>query len=265
MRLFARMPSGSLERHELQTILLACLAIIMLAITVAVFVYPVVFSPSASSIVRIMTVAAFGFCVLSILQAIYLVDRQVTIKRLRQQIREERKTSSRVLKQASVDLFETLGNFGSFQDQLLTECQRAATRKQNLTVLIIATQVHEAFSEPSLSRPILGDVAKAISRKLREQDSIYILTYGSFGVILPGVDTLAARRVSGRVMEGLTDATGASNRFSFRVDALSCPEQMSSGHELKLAVNELLSKNSRNRTQENFSNSDRRHPSTIGM
>jgi len=259
------MPTGRLERREMQTILLACLAIIVSAVTVALFMYPVVFSPTASAISRTMTVASFGFCVLSFLQAMYLVDRQVTIKRLRQQIWEERDTTSKVLKQASVDLFETLGNFSSFQDQLLTESQRAVTYRQNLTVLIVGTQVHEAFSEPSLSRPILGDVAKAISRKLREQDSIYILTYGSFGVILPGVDALAARRVSDRVMEGLTDATGASNRFSFRVDALSCPEQMSSGHELKLAVNELLSKNSRNRTQENFSNLDRRHPSTIGM
>jgi GGDEF domain-containing protein len=258
------MPSGSLERHELQTILLACLAIIMLAVTVAVFVYPVVFSPTASAIVRIMTVAAFGFCVLSILQAIYLVDRQVTIKHLRQQIREERKTSSKVLKQASVDLFETLAHFSSFQDQLLAECERAATYKQNLTVLIIATQVHEAFSEPSLSRPILGDVAKAISRKLREQDSIYILTYGSFGVILPGVDALAAQRVSDRVVEGLTDATGASKRFSFNVDAISYPDQTPSAHDLELAITELLSDQSLDRNHEKFSHPDERAPHNIG-
>ena len=258
------MPSGSLERHKMRRILLACSAIIILAIAVALLMHPIVLSPAASAMSGIMTTAAFGFCVLSILEAIYLVDWQVTIKRLRQQISEERKMSSKVLKQASVDLFETLANFSSFQDQLLAESQRAAACKQNLTVLVVTTQVQGAFSEPSLSRPILGDVAKAISRKLREQDSIYMLTYGSFGVILPGVNTLAAQRVSDRVAEGLTDATGASNRFSFRIAAISFPEQISSAHDFELAVNGLLSENGLNEAQEKFSKPDRLAPKTIG-
>jgi hypothetical protein len=114
MRVFPRMPSGSLERHEMRTILLACSAIIILAIAVALLMHPVVLSPAASAMSGIMTITAFGFCVLSILETICLVDRQVTIKRLRQQISEERKMSSKVRRQASVDLFETLANFSSF-------------------------------------------------------------------------------------------------------------------------------------------------------
>src|SRR6266478_8656040 len=166
-----------------------------------------------------MSIAFFGFCVLSILLAVYLVDRQFTIRRLRQQIGEERKRSSEALKQASADLLATLANFSSFQDQLAMEYRRAAAGKQNLSVLVITTKVHEALSEHSQSMSIFGDAAKAISRKLREEDSIYILMYGHFGVILPGVDSLVAKRVSARLVEGLTDAAGASNRFSLTVHA----------------------------------------------
>jgi hypothetical protein len=69
--------------------------------------------------------------------------------------------------------------------------------------------------------PVLGDTANAISRKVRDQDSIYILMECHCGVILPGVDTLAAKRISARLVERLIDGGDASNRFSFNVDAIS--------------------------------------------
>jgi len=168
----------------------------------------------------------------------------VTIKRLRHQIGEERRRSSEALKQASADLLGTLANFSSFQDQLAMEYRRAAAGKQNLSVLVITTKVHDVLSEPTLSMSILGDAAKAISRKLREEDSIYILTRGHFGVILPGVDVTAVKRVSARLVEGLTDAAGASNRFSFTVHGITYPEEASSAHDLELAVTGLLPEDS---------------------
>jgi GGDEF domain-containing protein len=240
MRVFDRVPSENLDRREMHLILLACSAIVVLAAGLALFMYPVVISETALTSARTMSAAFIGFCVLSMLLAVYLVDRQSTIKRLRRQLAEERSRSSEALKQASADLMETLANFSSFQDQLTMEYRRAAAGKQNLSVLVIATKVHEAFSEASLSLSVQGDAAKAISRKLREEDSIYILTHGHFGVVLPGVDSLAARRVSSRLEEGLADAAGVSNRFSFMVHAISYPEQASSAHDLELAVTGLL-------------------------
>jgi GGDEF domain-containing protein len=248
MRVFDEGPSGSLERREMHLILLACAAIIVLAAGLALFMYPVVFFQTALAHTRTMSIAFVGFCVLSVLLTIYLVDRQATIKRLRLQIGEERRRSSEALKQASADLLETLPSFSSFQDQLLMEYRRAAAGKQNLSILVISTKVHEAISEPNLSLSVLGDAAKAISRKLREEDSIYILTSGHFGVILPGVDAHAAQRVSARLVEGLTDAAGASNRFSFQVKAISYPEQTSSAQDLELAVTGLLPGESPNQT-----------------
>jgi GGDEF domain-containing protein len=247
MRVFDRVPSESLERREMHLILFACFAIIVLAAGLALFMYPVVFSQASSLPVspppRSMSIAFFGFCILSILLAVYLVDRQLTIRRLRQQISEERMRSSEALKQASADLLSTLANFSSFQDKLAMEYRRAASGKQNLSVLVITTKVHEALSEANASISIFGDAVKAISRKLREEDSVYILTRGHFGVILPGVDASVAKRVSARLVEGLGDAAGASNRFSFAVHGITYPEQASSAHDLELAVTGLLPEN----------------------
>jgi GGDEF domain-containing protein len=249
MRVFDKVPSESLERREMHLILLACFAIIVLAAGLALFMYPVVFSETAapsSPPSRSMSMAFFGFCVLSILLAVYLVDRQVTIKRLRQQISEERRRSSEALKQASADLLSTLATFSSFQDQLAMEYRRAAAGKQNLSVLVITTKVHEALSEANATLTVYGDAVKAISRKLRDQDSIYTLARGHFGVILPGVDAPTAKRVSARLVEGLNDAAGASSRFSFSVHGITYPEQASSAHDLELAVTGLLPEDSLN-------------------
>jgi GGDEF domain-containing protein len=241
-RLFDGILSGSLERWEMGLIFIASLATIILASGLALFVYRFIVSRTVAAYARIMTFGFFGFCVLSILLTVCLVDRQATIRCLRRQIGEERSRSAKVLRQANADLLETVANFSLFQDQLLMEVQRASAGKRNLSILVVTTTVHEDLSEPNLTRPVLGNVVKAISRKLREQDSIYILTPGQFGVILPGVDALAAKRVSTRLGEGLTDTAGASNRFSFRIDAISYPEQTSSAHDLELAVTQLLPK-----------------------
>jgi predicted signal transduction protein with EAL and GGDEF domain len=239
MRFFDGISSADLERREMQLILLACSAILVLAVGLALFMYPAVFSQSGSAPRRTMSIAFFGFCVLSVLLAGYLLDRQATILRLRQQIREERSRASEALRQASAELLEALPNFSSFQDHLSMEYRRAAAAEQNLSILIISISAQRS-SEMSLNVSSLGDAAKAIARKLREEDSIYLLAYGQFGVILPGLDEHAVKRVSARLVEGLTDASGINNRFSFKVDAIRYPEQVSSAHDLETAVADLL-------------------------
>jgi hypothetical protein len=79
-----------------------------------------------------------------------------------------------------------------------------------------------------------------VSRKLRDEDSIFILRPAFFGVILPGVGQADAKRISGRIAEGLSDAAGANDRFSFKIEAISYPEQTSSAHDLDLVVSGWL-------------------------
>jgi GGDEF domain-containing protein len=225
-----------LERREFHLSLFACMAIVVLAAGLALLMYPAVFSSHEYSLNRAPQIAFFGFCILSSLLVAYIVDRQVTIHRLRSEMAMDRKRTSEALRQASADLLATMPNFSTFEDRLTMEFRRAAAAELKLSVLVISIRLHAAFMEPSLAMSALGDAAKAVSRKLREQDSIYILRPAFFGVILPGVSQVAVQRVSGRLAEGLSDAAGASDRFSFKIDAISYPEQTSTAHDLELVV-----------------------------
>jgi GGDEF domain-containing protein len=235
-----RLESAELERRESQLTLFAGSAIVVLAAGLALLMYPAVFSNHGATPNRTPQIAFFGFCALSCLLVVYVVDRQRTIQGLRHQITTDRERTSEALRRASAELLETLPNYNAFEDRLSMEFRRAAAAGLNLSVVLVTIKLRDAFAEPSFGMSALGDAARAISRKLREEDSLYILRPAFFGVILPGVDKTVAERVSARLTEGLSDAAGANDRFSAKMDALSFPEQSSSAHDLERAVCELL-------------------------
>jgi GGDEF domain-containing protein len=239
MRFFDSIPSTNLEHREMHLILTAAVAIIVLAIGLVLFMYPVVFSAVATPN-RPLSIAFIGFCVLSILLAGYLVDRQRTIQRLRNQIMEDRLRSSHALRQASADLLHALPNLESFLDRMPMEFKRAVSAKYELTVLVVTIYLHTALDNSTDADAALGDAAKAICGKLREQDSTYLFVAGHFGAILPGIGISIAKQICARVSEGLIDAAGAANRFTFKIDAFSYPVQASSARDLELAVSGLL-------------------------
>jgi hypothetical protein len=142
MHFFDRIPSGSLERREMQLILTASVAIIVLAGGLVLFMYPVVFSPTMPTN-RALAIAFVGFCVLSVLLTGYLIDRQKTIQRLRYRIAEDRMRSSHALKQASADLLHALPDFDSFQDRLSMEYMLGVRRRRGMS-----------GSSPSMRRPV---------------------------------------------------------------------------------------------------------------
>src|SRR5258708_20033633 len=150
----------------MQLILTASLAIIVLAGGLVLFMYPVVFSPTTPPN-RALASAFFGFCVLSVLLAGYLIDRQRTIQRLRYQIAEDHMRSSHALKQASTDLLQALPNFDSFQDRLPMEYRRAVSAKYNLSVLVVAIHLNAALVGTTEAASTLGDAAESIYRKFR--------------------------------------------------------------------------------------------------
>ncbi len=202
--------------------------------------YPAVFASRENSGSRTPQIAFFGFCALACLLVSYIVDRQLKIRRLQSQMAADRRKASEALRQASADLLSAMPKFNTFEDRMTMEFRRAATATLKLSVMVISIRLQGAFTEPSLGISALGDAAKAVSRKLREQDSIFILRPCYFGVILPGVGQSGIEAVSSRIVEGLSDAAGVSNRFSFKLDAISYPEQTSSALDLELAVNGWL-------------------------
>jgi len=119
------------------------------------------------------------------------------------------------------------------------EFRRMVTTTQKLSIVVITVKFSAEHSSPSETSSALGDAAKVIARKMREQDSIYILAPACFGVVLPGVDLETAERVRARVNEGLADAAGASHRFQFELKIINYPTHAASAHELLQAVSDI--------------------------
>ncbi len=232
----SKIKSVDLDRREYHLSLFVCIAIIVLAGGLALLMYPAVFSNREASSVGTPQVAWYGFCTLSCLLVAYIANRQIMVQRLRRQLAADRKRATEALEQASADVLGTMPNFATFEDRLAMEFRRALVADLKLSVLVVAINLSANLSDSSHGTAAQGDAAKAISRKLREQDSIYILSPGYFGVILPGADREAAQGISARLAEGLSDAAGASDRYSFKVNSISYPEQTSSAHDLELVV-----------------------------
>ena len=238
MKIFHRDQADNLEHSEMQLSIFVAVTVTVLAAGMAVLMYPVVFSHQTPGD-RTMRIAFWGFCGLCLLLTIYLWDRHATIRRLRREMAEGRRQIAETRRQASVELLKTLPNFGSFQDRLPMEFRRMATTTQKLSIVVIAIKFPADHSSPSETAAALGDAAKAISRKMREQDSIYMLAPACFGVVLPAVDLSNAERVCSRVQEGLADAAGVTRRFQFELHVVNYPAHASSAHELQHAVSAL--------------------------
>jgi len=239
MRVFDNVQPADVDRRELQLTILACSAIGVLAIGTAVLMYPVVFSREVP-VNRSMRIAFLGFCVLCALLAAYLWDCQRTIRHLRSEMAEERKRVVQTQRLASVELLKTMPDLNSFQDRLAMEFRRTVATTQKLSILVMVVKFPLEGAMVMDRSVLLGDAAKVISRKLREQDSIYMLGPACFGAVLPGMEAAVAKRVSERVAEGLADAAGASHRFSCTINVANYPEDASSAHELEESVLGLI-------------------------
>jgi GGDEF domain-containing protein len=240
MKITDRVQPDNLERSELQFGVFVAVAVMVLAVGMVVLMYPVVFSNQTPGD-RTMRTAFWGFCALCVLLVVYVWDRHGTIRRLRREMAEGRRQIAETRRQASVELLKTMPNFSSFQDRLPMEFRRMATTTQKLSIVVITIKFPADHSSPSETAGALGDAAKVISRKLREQDSVYILAPACFGAVLPGMDLDTAERVCARLREGLADAAGASHRFQFELQVVNYPTHASSATELQQAVTALAS------------------------
>ena len=229
-----------LERREFQLGLFAASAIAVLAAGLATLMYPAVFANRGTTGTAVPQIAFYGFCVLSCLLVAYVVDRQLTIHRLRQQMALERKMASAALQQASADRLTTMPNVITFDDRLTMEFRRASTTGLKLSVMVISVNLNGNFAEPAPGKSTLGDAASAVSRKLREQDSIFILRPTFFGVIIPGIGQAGIEQIRDQISESLSEVSAAGSHFTFKIDAISYPEQTSSALDLELAVSGWL-------------------------
>jgi len=241
MHIFDHIEASKIDRRDEQLWVLAIAMILIFSGGLGVLAYPAAFStpvPVNGTWVRRVFV---GFCVLSLLLIGYLIERQVIIRRLRSRLMEERTRAARLLSQASADLLETLPRFPHFQDRLAMEFRRAVSLQHTLSLLVACLKLAADLEGRPEASAAFGDAAKAMVRKLRGEDSIYLFSPGIFGILLPGVRGVDAHRVANRLADSLHDVSGASNRFSFEMQVVNYPEHVAAAREMEQAVRAVVS------------------------
>jgi GGDEF domain-containing protein len=233
MKVFDQINPQTLERREWELWLLTLGMILVLATGVALLMYPMVFSRPVPFSLPAMRGIFFGYCGLSFLLVVYLVNRQIVIRHLRRQVAEGLSRNIFLRHKASVDLLGSLPKFDRFQDRLAMDFRRAANSQQPLSLVIARLTSSGGSTDETEVDTALGDAANALLRRLRGDDSIYQFQRGIFGILLPGTGTAEAQRISNRLGEAITDASGTTNRFTFGLQVVNYPEQAESARELE--------------------------------
>jgi len=228
-----------LERRELQLTILAAVIVLVLAGGLAAFMYPLVFLHPVGN-KWTLRVAFFGFCGLTFLFVGYLLERQRTVRQLKQQILAELERNVSLQQQASVDLLHSMPDQNHFWDRLTMEYRRAMTMQKTLSLLLVKAKPANASAKNSEDNSAAwSDAAKAMSRKLRPTDSIYRLAADLFALVLPETDTLNAKRVAVRLQEELQEVR-AKHGKAFDITVHNYPQHAQSSHELEDIVKSLI-------------------------
>ena len=227
-----------LERRELQLTIVAAVFVFVQAAGLAAFMYPMVFLHPDTRNKLELRAAFFGFCALTILFIGYLLDRQRTVRKLKQHVLHELERNVEIRLQASADLLQAMPDVNSFWDRLTMEYRRAMTMQRNLTLLLVKARAADGTAETEQTAA-WGDAAKAMSRKLRPTDSIYRLAPDLFGLVLTDTDTLNAKRIAMRLQDEL-QTVRAKHSCAFETSTHNYPEQVQSAHELEDIVKSML-------------------------
>jgi len=228
-----------LERRELQLTVLAVVFVLVLASGLAAFMYPLVFLHPVGN-KWTLRVAFFGFCGLTLLFVGYLLERQRTVRQLKQQLLAELERNVTLQHQASVDLLHSMPDQNHFWDRLTMEFRRALSLQKNLSLLVVKGMVAASPAKQNGDDDAAwSDTAKAMSRKLRPTDSIYRLAPDTFALVLPETDSLNAKRVAVRLQEELQDVR-AKHGKTFDITTYNYPQDAQSAHELEDMVKSLL-------------------------
>jgi GGDEF domain-containing protein len=228
-----------LERRELQLTILSIVFVLILASGLATFMYPLVFlHPIGNK--WTLRVAFLGFCALTLLFVGYLLERQRTVRQLKQQLLAELERNVTLQQQASVDLLQSMPDQNYFWDRLTMEYRRAMSMQKTLSLLLVkAKPASSPGKKDEANSAAWSDAAKAMARKLRPTDSIYRLAPDLFALVLPETDLLNAKRVAVRLQEELQDVRAKRGK-AFDITAHNYPEHVRSEHELQDIVKSLL-------------------------
>lgn len=242
MEIFDRVSMQTLERRDSQLALLALVMVVVLGAGMALLLYPTVFGRAAVVPVAPSRTLFFSFCAMWILTVLYLVNRMFVVRHLRTSLLEEREQLAQVLQRSSAELLGTLLGFSHFQDRLTMDFRRSAQTNEPLSLLLVHIKPSKMFTQGPQAQVALGDAAKVLSRKLRDEDSLYRLSSEIFGMVLPGTDIQTARQAATRFSEGLADASGAIGRFTTEIQIVNYPEEVNSASEMERQAASIVSR-----------------------
>jgi len=225
-----------LDRRGVQVTALSVVFVLVLAGGLAAFMYPLVFvHPEGNK--WTLRVAFFGFCGLTLLFVGYLLERQKTLRRLKQQLIAEVERNIALRHQANVDLLGSMPDVSQFYDRLTMEFRRAKTLEKTLSLVLLKWSV-VAGRQPDVTA-VASAVAKGMSRRLRPTDAIFRLSPELFAVVLPETESINGKRIAVRLEEEL-QATRAAFQVSFEVSVYNYPQDVVSAHQLEDLVKSLL-------------------------
>ena len=240
MEIFDKVSQRTLDRRDRQLSILALVMVVILGGGMALLMYPTVFGKAAVIPVAPSKPLFFGFCVLCILMVVYLINRMHVVRHLRTSLVEEHEHLTLVQQRSSAELLGTLMGFSHFQDRLTMDFRRAVQTSEPLSILLVRVKPSRIFAQGPQAEVALGDVAKVLSRKLRTEDSLYRLASEVFGIVLPVATTEFAQRAANRLSEGLTDASGASDRFTTDIQVVNYPDDVSAASEMERRASSLI-------------------------
>jgi GGDEF domain-containing protein len=232
VQIFDHIDPRRLERRDAELWVLAIVMIAILSGGMASLMYfsshwnPVL--PKGVSLSQVV----FSFSALSLLLVAYLVERQLTVRHLRAQLREERMRTRSLLDRVSADLLETLPDVEQFRARLKLDFSASVTFQQALSLVLIVLRPSLQVVESGEASMVIADAVKAMVRMLRGEDTVYLLANGVFGVLQPGLLEEEACRVAERLRGRLLDAAGANNRFAFNVHVINYPRHVASIREI---------------------------------
>jgi GGDEF domain-containing protein len=229
-----------LDRHGLQVTVLSVVFVLVLAGGLAAFMYPLVFVRPEDNRWT-LRVAFFGFCALTLLFVGYLLERQKTLRRLKQQLIAEVERNIALKHQANVDLLGSMPDASQFWDRLTMEFRRAKTMQKTLSLVLLKLNVPKG-TKPDITA-VASAAAKGMSRRLRPTDSIFRLAPELFGVVLPETDSINGKRIAVRLEEELEGARAAF-QVSFEVSVYNYPQDAVSAHEMEDLVKSLMPEHS---------------------
>jgi GGDEF domain-containing protein len=204
-------------------------------------IYPAVFSNPVTLSGPVFRSIFFGFCAMSVLFLIYLLDRHMLINKLRLRIVAKERAIRLIQNEASKEFLASLPALETFTDRLAMEFRRMSGANQPLSLLTVDVKIRPEACNATELDVVYADAGRAILRSIRGEDSMFLLDPGAFGVLLPRISAGTAELMRSRFEEELRDAAGLVPRFHFRVRLVNYPEHVMSAHEIMDSVQLLLS------------------------